>query len=114
VAFSGLQTQEAVVPALWWFEVRNILVVNERRGRIRHEETDLFLRALAVFRIRIDREPEHAGVLRIARERGLSVYDSAYPELAHRERLPLATERLPDDRRLHRNNIPQSSAERYP
>ena len=90
-AFSSLQTEEAVVPALWWFEVRNILVVNERRGRISDQDTDFFLRALAMFRIRIDREPEHAGVLRIARARGLSVYDSAYLELAYRERLPLAT-----------------------
>jgi predicted nucleic acid-binding protein len=91
VAFSSLQTEEAVVPALWWFEVRNILVVNERRGRIHEQETDFFLRALALFRIRIDREPEHAGVLRIARAQGLSVYDAAYLELAYREKLPLAT-----------------------
>ena len=91
VAFSSLQTEEAVVPALWWFEVRNILVVNERRGRIHEQETDFFLRALALLRIRIDREPEHAGVLGIARARGLSVYDAAYLELAYREKLPLAT-----------------------
>jgi predicted nucleic acid-binding protein len=91
VAFSSLQTEEAVVPALWWFEVRNILVVNERRGRINEQETDFFLRALALFRIRIDRDPEHATVLRIARKQGLSVYDAAYLELAYREKLPLAT-----------------------
>jgi predicted nucleic acid-binding protein len=91
VAFSSLQTEEAVVPALWWFEVRNILIVNERRGRINEQETDFFLRALAVFRIRIDREPEQAGVLRMARTQGLSVYDAAYLELAYREKLPLAT-----------------------
>jgi predicted nucleic acid-binding protein len=91
VAFSSLQTEEAVVPALWWFEVRNILVVNERRGRINERDTDFFLRALAQFRIRIDREPEQAGVLRMARTQGLSVYDAAYLELAHREKLPLAT-----------------------
>ena len=77
VAFSSLQTGEAVVPALWWFEVRNILVVNERRGRINGRETDLFLRALAHFRIRIDREPEQASALRMARAQGLSVYDAA-------------------------------------
>lgn len=91
VAFSSLQTGEAVVPALWWFEVRNILIVNERGGRINERDTDFFLRALAQFRIRIDREPEHAGVLRMARARGLSVYDAAYLELASREKLPLAT-----------------------
>jgi hypothetical protein len=33
-AFSSLQAADAVVPALWWFEIRNTLVVNERRGRI--------------------------------------------------------------------------------
>jgi predicted nucleic acid-binding protein len=91
VAFSSLRTEEAVVPALWWFEVRNILVVNERRGRIHEQETDFFLRALALFRVRIDREPEHAGVLRIARAQRLSVHDAAYLELAYREKLPLAT-----------------------
>ncbi|MGA2712773.1 MAG: type II toxin-antitoxin system VapC family toxin [Xanthobacteraceae bacterium] len=91
VAFSSLQTEEAVVPALWWFEVRNILIANERRGRINERETDLFLRALAQFRIRIDREPEQASVLRMARAQGLSVYDAAYLEVAHREKLPLAT-----------------------
>jgi predicted nucleic acid-binding protein len=91
MAFSSLQTGEAVVPALWWFEVRNILIVNERRRRINERETDFFLRALAQFRIRIDREPEHAGVLRMARAQGLSVYDAAYLELASREKLSLAT-----------------------
>jgi predicted nucleic acid-binding protein len=91
VAFSSIQTEEAVVPALWWFEIRNILIVNERRGRIHGRDTDLFLRALAQFRIRIDREPEQADVLRMARAQGLSVYDAAYLELAYREKLPLAT-----------------------
>ncbi len=91
LAFLRLRTEEAVVPALWWFEVRNILVVNERRGRIHEQETEAFLRALAQLRIRVDREPEQAAVLRMARERGLSVYDAAYLELASREKLALAT-----------------------
>ena len=76
---------------MWWFEVRNILIVNERRRRIREQETDLFLRALAQFRIRVDREPDEASVLRMARAQRLSVYDAAYVELASREKLPLAT-----------------------
>jgi predicted nucleic acid-binding protein len=91
VAFSGIQTAEVVVPALWWFEIRNILVVNERRGRISERDTDFFLRALGQFRIRIDRAPEHADVLSMARVHSLSVYDAAYLELASREKLPLAT-----------------------
>ena len=85
VTFSSLQTVEAIVPALWWFEIRNILVVNERRGRISEKDTDLFLRALAQLRIRIDRAPEQADVLSLARVHSLSVYDAAYLELARRE-----------------------------
>jgi len=33
-ALTRVRTEEAIVPRLWWFEVRNILVVNERRKRI--------------------------------------------------------------------------------
>jgi hypothetical protein len=33
LAFSRMRAEEGVVPALWWFEVRNILMVNERRRR---------------------------------------------------------------------------------
>ena len=29
-----LSTTDAAVPALWWFEVRNALIVGERRGRM--------------------------------------------------------------------------------
>jgi predicted nucleic acid-binding protein len=90
-AFLSLRTDEAVVPALWWFEVRNILIVNERRGRITERDTDFFLRVLAQFRIRIDRDPGQADVLRMARAQGLSVYAAAYLEVASRAKLPLAT-----------------------
>ena len=34
------------VPALWWFEIRNVLIVHERRGRLRETDTALFLRNL--------------------------------------------------------------------
>jgi predicted nucleic acid-binding protein len=89
-AFVSLRTGEAVVPVLWWFEIRNILVVNERRGRIVAQDSEYFLRALAQFRIRIERQPNQA-VMGVARAQNLSVYDAAYLELAWREKLPLAT-----------------------
>ena len=28
-AFARIKSDEAVVPSLWWFEIRNILVVND-------------------------------------------------------------------------------------
>ncbi|MBI3280803.1 MAG: type II toxin-antitoxin system VapC family toxin, partial [Acidobacteria bacterium] len=85
VAFRRIRTEEAVVPALWWFEVRNILVVNERRRRITESHTSAFLLNLSRLRIRVDRVPEESAVLRLARACLLSVYDAAYLELAQRE-----------------------------
>ena len=91
LAFHRMRSEEAVVPCLWWFEVRNILVVNERRRRIAESDTAAFLSGLSRLRIRIDRAPDEGAVLRLARSRRLSVYDAAYLELSQREGLPLAT-----------------------
>jgi predicted nucleic acid-binding protein len=79
------------VPALWWFEVRNILIVNERRGRLAHADTAAFLRGLSRLGIVTDRAPEETAVLTLARKHRLTVYDASYLELAQRETLPLAT-----------------------
>jgi predicted nucleic acid-binding protein len=91
LAFLRIRTEEAVVPSLWWFEVRNILIVNERRRRIAESDTAAFLLCLSRLRIRVDRVPDEGAVLRLARAHRLSVYDAAYLELAQREGLPLAT-----------------------
>jgi predicted nucleic acid-binding protein len=90
-AFVRINADEAVVPSLWWFEIRNILVVNERRQRITESDTGVFLRDLAGLRIRVDREPEESVVMTLARTHRLSVYDASYLELALREAIPLAT-----------------------
>ena len=37
-----LSEDHAVVPALRWFEVRNILIDNERRGHIESADSDMF------------------------------------------------------------------------
>jgi len=91
LAHAKIRTDEAVVPSLWWFELRNILVVNERKKRITEPDTAIFLRGISSLPIRIDRDPQEAGVLRLARTHRLTVYDAAYLELALRERIPLAT-----------------------
>jgi len=91
LAFLQMSAEEAVVPCLWWFEVRNILVVNERRRRIAESDTARFLLNLSRLRIRLDRVPDEGAVLRLARTHRLSVYDAAYLELAQREGVPLAT-----------------------
>ena len=80
-----------VVPRLWWFEIRNVLIVNERRKRLTETDTHSFLRWLDAFGITVDHTPNEATVFRLARQYALTVCDSAYLELAVRLGLNLAT-----------------------
>ena len=91
LVFTRIRTEEALVPSLWWFEARNILVVNERRKRISEADTASFLRALSSLGILVDHSPDEGAVLSLARKHRLSIYDAAYLELAQREVVPLAT-----------------------
>ncbi len=81
----------ALVPALWWFEVRNALIVNERRKRLTERITASFLKNLTHLSISVDGSPDEATILALARRRRLTVYDAAYLELACRQHVPLAT-----------------------
>ena len=86
-----LRIESAAAPSLWWFEVRNGLVVAERRGRVTEQQTARFLREISRLAITLDSSPDEPGVLTLARRHRLTVYDAAYLELALREDLPLAT-----------------------
>ena len=90
-ALARIQAEEAIVPALWWYELRNVLLVSERQGRLTERETTRFLRDISRLMITIDSSPNEAQVLTLARRHRLTVYDAAYLELAGREALPLAT-----------------------
>jgi predicted nucleic acid-binding protein len=91
LALERIRTDAAQVPCLWWFEVRNTLIVNERRGRLTEADVAAFLRSLSRLGVTVDRTPDEATVLGLARRHRLSVYDASYLELAHREGVPLAT-----------------------
>lgn len=90
-AQSRLATDHVWAPSVWWFEVRNTLIVSERRGRVSEAETEGFLSRLGRMPIEIDREPGEAEILRLARAHRLTVYDAAYLELASRRSADLAT-----------------------
>lgn len=84
----------ALVPALWFWEVANVLTLAARRGRIGSGDVAARLALLTALPIRIDNE----GVARAWREtallaqaEALTVYDAAYLELALRLGAPLAT-----------------------
>ena len=86
-----LLTENALVPTLWWYEVRNLLVVCERRGRLNQSDSDLFLSRLADCPIEVDAAANWDEVMRLARKHRLTVYDASYLELAIRSGAPVAT-----------------------
>jgi predicted nucleic acid-binding protein len=86
-----LNEDQWIAPALWWFEVRNALMMNERRCRLAEEETKEHLKRLAEVPVAVDIAPDETAVMTLARRHRLTVYDAAYLELALREGLPLAT-----------------------
>jgi predicted nucleic acid-binding protein len=91
LAFHHVQSDSAIVPGIWWYEIRNILVVKERQGRISSQDCTQFLLDLQQLSIDIDFSREATQTIDLARKYKLSVYDAAYLELAIRERLPMAT-----------------------
>ena len=81
----------AIVPPLWWYEVRNLLIVSERRGKLTEADSAQYLKLLGSYPIHVDHAEEETGILQFARQYRLSFYDAAYLALAHRRSLALAT-----------------------
>jgi predicted nucleic acid-binding protein len=86
-----LKSEFAFVPSLWWYEVRNLLIVNERRSRITIDDTRSFLELLSSYPIRVDVVNDEELTLQLARDRQLSFYDAAYLAVAKRNHIPIAT-----------------------
>jgi predicted nucleic acid-binding protein len=91
LALDRLATETALVPPIWWYEIRNLLVISERRSRITADDSALFLEMLACYPIQMDQLGDEQAALRFARLYRLSFYDAAYLALAHRLQVPLAT-----------------------
>jgi len=92
--FPVLRTTPAVVPAIWPAEFGNGLMVAERRKRISQVAVSELLTAFRELPIRIEpaisseRLPQ---LVSMARQHGLSVYDTLYLDIALEQELPLAT-----------------------
>ena len=100
-ALAALSEGVAIVPSIWPLEVANVLVVAERRGRLREPASLRFLALLGELPILVDRAvtaPLVPSLVALARRHRLSAYDAAYLDLAQREAAPLATR----DRALRR------------
>ena len=80
-----------VVPDLFWHEVRSVLLVGERRGRIDVGTTEDHLKDLRGLSLQTDSRQDDDQIAALARRHGLSGYDAAYLETAMRRGAKLAT-----------------------
>lgn len=81
----------ATAPAIWWFEVRNAMLMGIRRKRTTEARVRSFLTQLTSAAIEISGFPDDIRVADLAIKHGLSFYDACYLELAIRQNCPLAT-----------------------
>lgn len=82
---------DILAPWLLWAELRNILLVNERRGRLPAGSAEQITDAVDGLGIVLDTNPANAVVLDLARRHRLTVYDALYLELAIRHGATLAS-----------------------
>ncbi|MBY5788857.1 PIN domain-containing protein [Rhizobium leguminosarum bv. viciae] len=90
-ALSFLETEDALVPDLFWHEMRNILLTAERRKRISNEDVLACFMRLTSLPLRTVSSEDHLPILRLAGKYQLSAYDAAYLALAVAENISLAT-----------------------
>ena len=81
----------AFVPQVWHLEVRNALLVAERRKRVSAQGAAERLRSLRELPIYTDAEPDFDTAFELARSHHLAIYDAVYLELARRRNEALAT-----------------------
>lgn len=90
-ALDDLARLGGVVPDLFSHEIRNVLVVNERRSRIDQAGSAAFLMRLRALRLIQDDAQDEDTIMALARKHRLSAYDAAYLETALRRGDSLAT-----------------------
>ena len=95
---SRVADQGGIVPNLFWHEMRNILIVAERRGRIKAKAAEAHLQRIRALPLVTDDQQDDAETLALCRRHGLSGYDAAYLETAKRLGISLGTL----DRKLER------------
>jgi predicted nucleic acid-binding protein len=83
-----------IVPALWYLEMSNVLLIAQRRHRLTSVQRKVALEKLTAMQFTVDEEgARHAfgKTSELAVKYSLTIYDATYLELALRRSLPLAT-----------------------
>jgi predicted nucleic acid-binding protein len=89
-----LASESALVPALWYLEIANVMALAERKGRITAADSSVFINELSKLDFEIDAESSDRAfnhLLPLCRTHQLTSYDAVYLDLAVRRKLPLAT-----------------------
>jgi len=93
-ALDELDTEDFVVPVIWYGELANAILRGERKGMVSLSQTAAFLAELDSAEIETDADSprqRQSVVLALARAHRLTAYDATYLELALRKGVPLAT-----------------------
>jgi predicted nucleic acid-binding protein len=88
---SDVRSTAGLVPALFWFETRNLFLMAERRKRLRPGEALLLMTQLRGLPLEDAGSGGDGLVLELATRHTLTAYDASYVALAKTQRLPLAT-----------------------
>lgn len=90
----SLHDGEAEAPAIWAYEVGNVVAMAVRRGKLSSEQARSQLKSIGRLRIAVHppvRMEIWGAILDMAGLHRLTVYDAAYLHLAIQRSLPLAT-----------------------
>ncbi len=93
-ALDRLDSEEFLVPTIWYGEVANAILRGERKGLVTPSQTAAFLAELDLADIEAEADSpklRQSVVLALARSYALTAYDAMYLELALRRGVPLAT-----------------------
>lgn len=86
-----LAASVAYVPTLFWFEIRNLLLKAERRGRLGAGESRVCMTKLRSLPFQDEGAGSDDSVLNLAARHSLTAYDASYLALALDRSLALAT-----------------------
>lgn len=91
VTMARLSAEAGIVPGIFWHEIRNVLIVAERRGRIGPQAAERHLSRLRILPLVTDDAQDDVRTLALSRRHALSAYDAAYLETAKRRGATVST-----------------------
>ena len=83
-----------IVPALWFLEMSNVLLIAQRRRRLTAGQRKAAMEKLTAMQLTVDEAGSRNAfgkTSELAEKYGLTIYDATYLELALRRSLPLAS-----------------------